>query len=164
MISNHRKVKSWILPALVLLLMTSCTSSDFFNEYKSTGSEGWYRDSVLYFEVNIQDTVSPFDMHLRLRHIGLYPYQNLWMKVELINPDSLLVARDTLELILSDHTGKWLGAGSGPVFQFDEPYRLQTVFGRSGNYTFKLSHCMNDSLLKGVTHAGLRISNQNGKK
>lgn len=149
---------------LLPLLLWSCTARTGFNEYLPTGSEGWHRDSVLSFSYTAADTLTIYDMYLQLRYNGRYCYQNIWMQVELTDPDSLLIARDTIELRLADASGNWLGAGSGLAFQLDKPYRLNSIFGRPGNYGFKLSHCMSDTLLRGVTHAGLRISYQNGKE
>lgn len=172
---NHRhnpgmpvRKSHWHNPYRLLLvlplLLWSCTVTDFYNEYQPTGADGWPRDSVLVFTVEATDTLAVCDMFVQLRHTGRYRYQTIGMQVELTGPDSLLIARDTLEMRLSDTSGNWLGAGSGVVYQLEKPYRMNSVFGRKGTYVFKLSQCMNDTLIVGVTHAGLRISYPNGKE
>jgi gliding motility-associated lipoprotein GldH len=163
-VSKNHRPNAFRLLLVVPLLFWSCSTTDFYNEYQPTGNEGWPRDSVLLFTVEAKDTLSVYDMYLQLRHSGRYRYQSIWMQVELTDPDSLLIARDTLGMHLADAEGNWLGAGSGVVFQLEKPYRMNSVFGRKGKYSFKISHCMNDTLLRGVTHAGLRISNPNGKE
>jgi len=150
----------WALP----LLLVACSAADYYNEYRPTGLKGWHRDSVLTLSVEVTDTLSVCDMYLQLRHAGRYPYRNLWLEASLSDSNRLVIYSDTVELLLADADGNWLGAGSGQILHFDQPYRRGIVFGSPGIYQFKLRHCMDDILLKDVSHAGLRIAYQNGKK
>lgn len=148
----------------LLLLLVACSTADYYNEYRPTGQKGWHRDSVLTLSVEVTDTFSVCDMYLQLRHAGRYPYRNLWLEVSLSDSNRLVIYNDTVELLLAGADGNWLGAGSGQILHFDQPYRRGIVFGRPGIYQFKLRHCMDDILLKDVSHAGLRIAYQHGKK
>lgn len=149
---------------IVPLFMLACGSTDIYNEYRESGPEGWHRDSVLTFDVPVTDTLCSCTMFLQLRHTGSYPYTNLWVAVELMSPDSIVISRDTMELILIDEKGNWKGSGSGQLLHLPWPYQQKVVFARTGNYKLTLSHCMSDSVLPDITHAGLRITNQNGEE
>jgi len=40
---------SFFLVLSITFTLWSCSTTDYFNEYKLTGQEGWHRDSVLSF-------------------------------------------------------------------------------------------------------------------
>ena len=154
--------KLLLLP--VLLLLHSCNSADVFNEYHPVANEGWNRDSLAEFSPAITDSVSPFSLFLHLRHTGRFALRDVWTAIEAYAPDSNLLWIDTVRIQLADNRGDWLGAGSGQLLDREMPYERSLRFAPPGTYRFVLRHCMTDTVLPGITHVGLRISYQNGKK
>jgi gliding motility-associated lipoprotein GldH len=63
---------------------------------------------------------------------------------------------DTLQYLLAEPGGKWLGSGVGEIkynlFKFKEDQTMQ-----SGVYKFSIAHGMRDDLLLGIEDVGLRI-------
>ena len=64
---------------------------------------------------------------------------------------------DTLECILADKRGKWLGQGFGSVWTNTVSYKRNVIFPQSGTYTFYIEQAMRVEDLPHVLDAGLRI-------
>jgi len=92
---------------------------------------------------------------LQIRNNNLYPYQNLWLFVAEKQPDGTIV-RDTVECMLADEYGKWVGTGIS-IFNSDIPIRVGYTFPQRGQYTFTIRQGMRDERLKGIEQIGIRI-------
>jgi gliding motility-associated lipoprotein GldH len=90
-----------------------------------------------------------------VRNSDLYPYQNLWLLCKQEQPDSMVVT-DTLECMLADDFGKWLGNGM-TLYQNVFSLRDRYYFPDTGAYTLNIRHGMRDELLKGIENIGLLI-------
>lgn len=159
--SNGRT--TWV-SLLFVLLVSSCSSNELFNEYRALNREGWHRDSVVHFQVPVGDSVSRFDLFLQVRHTGRLVHSNLWTVIGTYGPDSSWVSTDTVELKLADEWGNWLGAGSGPAIDLQALYRPNLLFQYPGTYRFVVQHVMRDTLVPDLTHIGFRIVYKNGKE
>lgn len=144
-------------------LLVSCVRQSAYNEFSLVSPHGWRADSVCVFQVDMKDTVNSYNLTVHVRHTSAYPYQNLWLFVEQLSPDSQLV-RDTISCTLADHTGKWLGTGSGSVYLYSVPLKMQNRFDKPGSYHFGVVHGMRDEILTGIQAVGLRLENHHGKK
>jgi gliding motility-associated lipoprotein GldH len=154
--------KHGLLLLITAIIFLSCEQKPVYNEFRITSPKGWEIGSRCEFEVALQDTTPLYDVYLSVRHAGNYPYQNLWLFVERVSPDSTIV-NDTIACGLTDYRGKWSGRGSGSVYLQTVPYRQWKV-GMSGKYVFKIKHGMRDEALKGVHAIGLRIESRDGEK
>ena len=81
---------------------------------------------------------------------------NLWLFVEIHFPDGI-AERDTLEIMLADHRGKWLGHGLGSKFDSRIFLRKDVIFPITGKYIFLYEQAMRDEPLTGIDDMGLRI-------
>lgn len=150
------KPKHIFILFIVFLSVFSCRQNEVFFQYKNVASKGWGKDSLLNFDIRITDTVNPYNVYVHVRHHGDYPYQNIWLFTQQINPDSTL-KRDTIEAYLADQYGKWLGTGVGALKEMPIFYRQQIHFPDTGIYRLKIGHGMRDSLLRGIKDIGVRI-------
>ncbi|MEA4975110.1 MAG: gliding motility lipoprotein GldH [Paludibacter sp.] len=162
--TNLRQIRSDFFVLIVVALgVISCSRQSVYNEFSQLDPDGWSADSSSVFQVNMEDTSGVYDLTLHIRHTSAYPYQNLWLFVEQLSPDSQLV-RDTISCILADHAGKWLGTGSGSVYLFSVPLKKQYNFGKQGVYQYTVVHGMRDEILSGIQAVGLKLENQYGEK
>ena len=69
-------------------------------------------------------------------------------------------ARDTVNLILAEPDGLWLGSGTGKHRELRLLYREKIRFSEPGTYTFTLEQAMRTSKLP-VSEAGIRIERIN---
>jgi gliding motility-associated lipoprotein GldH len=66
-------------------------------------------------------------------------------------------SKDTLECILADQTGKWLGDGSGDIWDNQILFRKNFKFKRKGKYVFSLEQAMRLENLPQILDVGIRI-------
>ncbi|HRR63047.1 MAG TPA: hypothetical protein P5071_04320, partial [Paludibacteraceae bacterium] len=71
-----KKISKLIIFFFVGIIGTACVHHETFLEYKTLPPQGWNKDSVLTFQVNITDTSSLYNVYINIRNRGEYPYQN----------------------------------------------------------------------------------------
>lgn len=161
---NLQQIKRSIFVLIVVISgLVSCGRQPVYNEFNLIDLTGWSVDSTSVFKINMEDTTGGYDLTLQIRHTSAYPYQNLWLFVEQLSPDSQFV-RDTISCNLADHTGKWLGTGTGSVFLYSIPLKVRNRFDKPGTYQYAVVHGMRDEILKGIQAIGLKLENQHGEK
>lgn len=146
---------SWLL-LFIPLLFVSCNGNDVFTAFKPIAAQGWSKDSVYTFDVTITDTLATYNVYVNVRNKGDYPYQNMWIFLQKLSPDSVSVS-DSIECYLADQRGKWLGKGVGSLFEMPILYQQDVHFPTAGNYHYTLVHGMRDSVLVGVNDIGMRV-------
>lgn len=139
----------------LMLLCCSCGHRTVYTQFYSTPTKGWHQDSVLTYSAAIEDSTACYDVLLVVRHTAQYPYQNLWLFVDEYK-GHMLLHRDTIEAIMADDYGRWLGKG---IKRYELPlqYDTQRRFFHSGEYTFRIQQGMRTERLQGITDVGLVI-------
>lgn len=155
-------ISTLLLLLFITIVFVSCGKKPVYNEFRMIPAEGWQINNPCDFEVEMNDTIQLFNLFVNVRHAGDYPYQNLWLFIERMSPDSTVV-KDTIACNLADYNGKWLGEGSGSVYLLKVPFQ-QLKIELQGKYIFKIVHGMRDQVLQGVHAIGLRIESQDGEK
>ena len=70
--------------------------------------------------------------------------------------------KDTVNCVLADNRGKWLGKGVGDLWDLRIPYVGGFKFAQSGKYIISLEQAMRvEDGLKGITDVGLRVETTN---
>jgi len=143
-----------------IIMFISCDSSISFEEYKSFENQNWNTDSAAFFNYTVTDTTSINTVKIKLRHTVEYEFQNLFLFIE---TDMM----DTVELMLANKEGMWLGSGIGDVREFEFEYQNAKLFNKKGNYSFKIEQAMRYGVaekiqvLNNVLAVGLSIEKQN---
>ncbi len=145
-----------VLIVIAGLIVSGCDSS-VYNKMKEIPSEGWDKDYPIKFDVNITDTTGLFDFYFMLRHNTDYAWSNLFCFVTTTMPgDSMKV--DTIEFVLADTDGRWLGDGTGHLRTNEVMISRKFVFPHAGLYSFEFRQAMRDTLLTGISDIGIRIT------
>ena len=110
-----------------IVMFISCDSSIVFEEYKSFENQKWNTDSAAFFNYSISDTINKNTIKIKLRHTVEYEFQNLFLFIE---TDVV----DTVELMLANKQGMWLGSGIGDVREFEFDYQNGKLFSKKGIY------------------------------
>lgn len=134
----------------------SCDQTRVYDYSISIPDQKWHMDSLIYFEVPITDTVSLHNFYFNIRHNTDYPYSNIYLFISTQFPNKQ-ISRDTIELILADKKGKWIGKGIGKIKDNQVLLRKNLRFPRKGNYTFGIEQAMRSIELKGIEDIGIRI-------
>ena len=118
-----------------IVMFISCDSSIVFEEYKSFENQNWNTDSAAFFNYANSDTTSKNTIKIKLRHTVEYEFQNLFLFIE-------ADVMDTVELMLANKEGMWLGSGIGDVREFEFEYQNAKLFSKKGYYSFKIEQAM----------------------
>lgn len=150
------KIKYSLGILILSLLFVACDSSRIFDENIDFVNETWHKDSALVFNVNIIDTLAIYNIYMNNRITRKYEYSNLYLFINTELPNNQII-RDTLECILLDPSGKFLGKGFGSVWSNKIKYRSYIRFPFSGVYKFTIEQAMRDEQLEHILSAGIRI-------
>jgi hypothetical protein len=90
---------------------------------------------------DIEDTLVAYDLFLDVRNNTNYAFSNLYVFLELSYQDQLVI-RDTVELPISEASGKWTGRVSGTLVENHFLTYPQMVFSKSGSYKIVLHQAM----------------------
>ena len=143
-----------------VLLFSSCNKSVVFTEYHTFTDSEWHAKEKVVFDVEIKDTQSLNNISLKVRHTDSYPYSNLYMFVTTSYPDGV-VKRDTMEVILANQKGEWMGSGAGDIFDFEVPIKKNVRFALAGKYQFSFEHAMRIDPLPQIMDFGFEIKKSN---
>lgn len=151
-----RPVLNLIAISAMFVWLVSCDHSRVFEAYQPLPEEGWHKDSVASFEVDIKDTVQNHNLYINVRNDINYLYSNLWIFMQIEQPGEKITT-DTFEVLLADQTGKWLGEGFGGKKNRQVLYNSNVYFPVSGNYKISIQQGMRDELLENISDIGIRI-------
>lgn len=146
---------SLLLP-FILFFLAGCESGVIFDNTKSLEGDVWKSDQIIRFDVPLEDTVNLYKFYLNLRHTTNYRYANIFLFINSTFPDGTQ-ARDTVECILADPSGKWMGKGISNIRDNQVLLRRGLRFTQKGKYFFEFEQAMREPELKGIKDIGLRI-------
>ncbi len=142
--------------ASFVMFLCSCDANRFYDQSLELPASGWHKDSIAAFTVNVEDTSRLYNFYITIRNTDKYPYRNFYLFLSTRLPNDN-VTRDTLELILADKEGKWLGKGFGSVKDNQVQIRKNLLFPLSGPYHFRIEQAMRQETLQGISDIGVRI-------
>ena len=146
----------YLLGLLVVVMMVACNANTVYDGSVRVANPTWHADSVARFEIVITDTTLDYQSGILIRNSGDYAYQNLWLFVTEIAPDSTIKC-DTIEYYLADNYGRWLGSGIGSLYTNIYYYKEDLHYSQSGTYTYLIEQGMREEELKGITNIGVQI-------
>ncbi len=141
---------------VILLALMACDTDHLYDQSAAIHADGWHKDSVAVFEVDVTDTTTFYNFYINVRNNDDYAYRNLYLFLTTRLPNNNRT-RDTLELILADPQGNWLGKGFGALHDNQILVRRNLSFPLAGRYTFSLQQAMRQDVLEGVADVGIRI-------
>lgn len=157
--------KNKLLAAILLLVVTAaaCNRNVRYSENFSLEDGRWSMYEPAKYACAIDDTVKTYNIELSLRTSPEYPYRNIYLFILTTFPSGTVIT-DTLQAMVTDEKGEWLGRGAGELRELSIPYKSNVYFPESGEYHFRVIHGMRDTILKGVYDMGMKISLMEGNK
>ena len=160
------KIKKSLFFLLFIICLGSC-SAPYHLEFTEF-SEGWKNTEPAEF--NFKGDLTSKNMSLILRHNNDYDYANIFLITELSSTHSL-TQTDTLEFLLSNPTGQWLGDKKLTLIECKLPYKQSVVLVKDSLYSLKVRTSMrlNDHVkpianLEGIIGLGLLIEEDVNEK
>ena len=143
-----------------IVMFISCNNNIVFEDYSAFKNQTWNADSSVVFHYFIADTICKNQIVIKVRHTTNYMFQNLFLFVK-------TEKTDTLELLLANKEGEWLGNGIGDVREVELVYRKDKVFAKKEDVTFEIEQAMRYGQFEKIQHLnnikaiGLSIQKQN---
>lgn len=141
--------------AIVAFTIVGCGDRVLFSEARTIDNAKWNSVDYAKFEFNVNDTVAPVDFYIMLSNEPDYKYSNLYMFLRTYHPNGG-VSQDTIECVLADKRGQWLGKGLNSK---DNKFLLmkQLRFPKNGKYIFELEQAMRVEPLEGISKVGIKV-------
>lgn len=142
----------------VLLLTISCGQRRIDqSQYIGLSPKGWAYVDTLAFPVALSDSLIEANLTVAVDHSPLYKYRNLWIEIttgKLGAPKNLKSHKDTVEIILSDTIGNWVGHGIASDYQVSSSQIPLTL--RQDEYIL-VRHIMRTDTLRDINRVGIFI-------
>lgn len=143
---------------LLLVAMVSLSSCDgvLYHKFNTVGCE-WHRGDTLSFVLCnpvFQESCCAADIELRCTKD--YPYNDLWLYVDIMRRDSSFIYSDTLQFMIYEE-GRIKGATAGLMYQTSSHLQV-IVCVPYDTLTVRVVHIMDDDILPGVSDVGFRLS------
>ena len=125
-----------ILLFFLVVGFVSCQNENKKEVYHSFNNNTWNIDSIVSFELDNIDTTSSHDLYLMVRHTTNFKFQNLFLFTNFENQ------QDTLELFLSEKSGRWLGKGFGEIKELKIKIKENVNFKENQDQIFSIEQAM----------------------
>jgi len=155
-----KRLSVLLIPCISFLLcLYSCNTGTIFSENRLIKNEKWNSKDTLKFIFQVEDTLSAYELLVNIRNTTDYKYSNFFLFIHILFPDQKR-ADDTLECMLTDDMGKWLGKGHGKIKDNRILYRKNILFPRKGMYKVLIVHGMREENLRGISDIGFMVTKQ----
>ena len=144
---------------LSVLFLGACDRSMVYDEFVRIDNSSWHWDDPAEFTFEMEDTVNFHDILIQVRHPLDYPLSNLYMFVHVEGPSGQEMT-DTINFILAEHSGKWIGKGVGNIRSIGYLYKKNTVFPQPGAYDVTIEQAMRLPEVP-VSEVGVRVEKVN---
>ncbi|MCM1483961.1 MAG: gliding motility lipoprotein GldH [Muribaculaceae bacterium] len=150
-----------LLPCIVCALMAWCCMTGCserhsgYSSFAETDPHGWAYGDTLTFTASMLDSTHTRQIDAAIRHSGDYMYRNLWLEVSYRSADGIM-RRDTVEMVLADMFGRWIGSGFGPSYQMQVPVAKDVPLADSTQ--IHVRHIMRVDTLQGIQQVGIFVN------
>ena len=138
------------------LLFASC-NTNVNSSYNIFKEDSWHTDSIITINHGVVDSTTKHNLYLKVRHNTDFEYQNIFVFV------SFKEKTDTIEVILSEKSGKWLGKGFGDIKEVDYCLAENVTFNSKKASTITIEQAMRYgdepeiTSLKGIIALGINV-------
>jgi gliding motility-associated lipoprotein GldH len=146
---------NFVVLILIALSLVSCDPDRIFDENKPIPDAYWEMTYLPAFTVAVEDTTTNYSFYINVRNTDAYRFSNLYVFLKTSFPNGN-ITQDTIECMLADLDGRWLGRGSGKIVEHQILLNPSLRFPLKGSYIFEIEQAMREPL-QGITDIGIRI-------
>ena len=147
-----RKISGFLL----LMSIVACNTSEdqvMMNHVDNI----WDKKNQQKFNLDISDPENAKNIIFVVRNNNDYPYSNIRFIVNFTNLKTKKAEIDTLNYILANPNGEWLGTGFGETKETLFQYKLNYKFPEKGKYEIAVSQAMRNDALPGIEDLGIKV-------
>lgn len=139
-----------------MLGLAACNRGVILNKTCHAPQGAWsYKDPIV-FECYVEDTTIEYDAIFSIKHRDDYRWSNAFFLITTVFPD-METRVDTLECLLANRSGKWIGHRYGKYHGIRFLYKQGIRFPQNGEYRFEVRHAMREDVYEILT-VGMKIS------
>ncbi|WP_124640327.1 MULTISPECIES: gliding motility lipoprotein GldH [Amniculibacterium] len=117
----------------------------------------WDVKKTQNFDFEINDSQNPKNIIFVVRNNNDYPYSNIRFIVDLSDEKGKNKKIDTVNYVLAQPNGEWLGSGFGDTKEILFQYKLNYAFPKNGKYKMGIKQAMRMDKLPGIEDIGIKI-------
>ena len=155
----RKTVSRFIFLVLSFTIISSCDTQLVYDNFQHIDDARWHWDDPVDFAFPVADTISSHNILIRLRHSSDYPLSNLYMFVNFEGPSGQTL-QDTINFILAENNGKWVGSGNGNIREVGYLFKKNIRFPEIGEYQVSIEQAMRLPEVP-VSDLGLRVEKIN---
>lgn len=152
-----KRLNRFPVAAVLVVFLAACSHGTVYYSFSHLPESGWNKNRVLFFDPEISDTLTRYDLYVAIRHNNDYPYSNLWLFVH-TGDSAGTISTDTINIPLAEPSGKWLGSGWGSLYQKEALLKENVFFPSPGKYVIAIRQGMRTDDLAGVTDVGVKVT------
>lgn len=155
--SIKNQIRNSLPAGLLIALLASCQPHTMYHSFRTLPKDGWNKSDTLVFPIPTKDIQAEnYELQIELRHTKEFAYQSLWVVVYQNSQDSMQFTADTLQCVLVNEKGRFIGTGLNNYYQTNFPLKTVTL---DKEYTpiFKLAHYMKKGRIEGIHDVGIRL-------
>ena len=138
------------------IIICACKKDVIYRKCITIPDNIWDMNKPLVFDVPVNDTLNKYNIFVTVRNADSYDFDNLYLFID-INSPMKLAERDTMECVLADANGKWLGDGLGDIWDNKILFKRNVKFRKPGIYEFTITQAMRVDSLPMIMDAGISI-------
>ncbi len=136
--------------------MISCQNDQIFKDYKKISKQSWNRFNILKFEIPVNDTQTPVDILLAIRHLPEFQIRELPVNVTIYMPSGEIRSAEDI-LRFKDKDGQILSECLGDLCDISFTLRKGFVFQEPGKVRIEIENKWPRVELPGILEVGLLI-------
>ena len=146
-----------IIFVFLSLLLLVCCNTNTESSYSVFEEDSWHADSIITLNHSVVESTTKHNLYLKIRHTTDFEYQNLFLFVDFQEK------RDTIEIALSEKSGKWLGSGFGDIKEVEYCFAKKIIFNSKKTCYVTVEQAMRYgdqpviTRLKGIIALGINI-------
>jgi gliding motility-associated lipoprotein GldH len=159
---NYNKIFNFLILAVLTVFATSCGKPPLIDKSMDVSETAWNVNDKFKADLVVDGTITSYNFFINIRNTTDYKNSNFFLFIKTKFPNGQK-ATDTLECLITDNEGKWLGKGNGKIKDSKILLKQHAIFPMKGSYQFEIEHAMREETVSGIKSIGLRIEKNKNK-
>ncbi|MBC8172810.1 MAG: gliding motility lipoprotein GldH [Chitinophagales bacterium] len=155
-VTGTKRLNFFFLILFFACIFSACTKSNLYDKNISIDAGGWGYGDIKSFPVTIIDSASTYNLFINVRHTDAYPFNNIWLKITTILPDSTKT-ENKINVVLAQPGGKWTGRCVDGICYNTILMQPGFHFAQTGDYIFQIEQDMRVNPVAHILDIGIRL-------